>query len=45
MVSVGAVAEGFVLGPAAAAEADDLAAGESIGLAITVYDLEISFDL
>ena len=45
MAFVSTVAEGFVLGLAAAAEADDLATGESIGLAVTVYDLEISFDL
>jgi hypothetical protein len=42
---VGAVAEGLVLGLAAAAEADDLAAAESVRLAVTVYYLEISFNL
>jgi hypothetical protein len=45
MPLVGAVAERFVLAPAAAAQANYLAAAKAIRLAITVYNLEISFNL
>ena len=39
------VAKWLVLGFAAAAKADDLAAPETIGLAVAVYDFEVSFYL
>jgi len=45
MTLVGTIAKGFVLGFAAAAEADDLASVKTIGLAVTIDDLEISLDL
>jgi hypothetical protein len=45
MAFMGAVAEGLILAPAAAAKTDDLPPAESIGLAVAVYDLEISFNL
>ena len=42
---VGAVAKGLVLREATAADADYLAAGKAVDLAVAVYYFEISFDL
>src|ERR1700743_1983741 len=44
MSLVRAVANGFVLGHAAAADAHELAPAQAIGVSVPVYDLEISFN-
>ena len=43
MTFMRAIAKGFVLRAAAAADADDLAATKAIGRSIAVDDFEISF--
>ena len=43
-LAVGTVAEGFVLGLSAAAEADGFAAGEIEGVAVHVVNGKVSFD-